>query len=171
MRGSKCHHSAGNTIVHSDPANYTVTDNLPGLLQATLSFSDDDTMAFITILRNGETYAAVGNTFNEKAVGRYLDQISPTASGDLQTVFDQLNSIDDPELRVAESQMAGALHGTLGQIGVQNTTLIVGQIAQRLRSSSMAPMPDSVLLPVRRLSSGHLQRMPRRQFICPSSTM
>ncbi len=116
------------------------TQNLPPFLIPILGYTSDT--AFFTLLRNGETYEAVGRTFNERAVGRYLDQISPTASGDLQTVFDALNSIDDPELRFAESQMAGALHGTLGQIGVQNTTLIVGQVAQRLRSSSMTPTVD-----------------------------
>lgn len=130
--------TAGSRVGTFDNA---VSQNLPVFLIPVLGYTSDT--AFFTLLRNGETYQAVGNTFNERAVGGYLDQISPTASGDLQTVFDGLNSIDDPELRVAESQMAGAIHGTLAQIGVQNTTLIIAQVAQRLRSSAFAPEVDS----------------------------
>ena len=113
------------------------TENLPSELVPVLGYTSDS--AFFTLLRNGETYEAVGHTFNQRAVGHYLDQIAPTASGDLQTVFDSLNSIDDPSLRTAMDQMSGAVHGTLGQIGVDNTTMLIAQLAQRLRSSSFTP--------------------------------
>ncbi len=121
-------------------ANAT-TENLPSALVPVLGYTSNT--AFFTLLRNGETYEAAGRTFNQRAVGRYLDEVSPTATGDLQTVFNSLNSLsDDADLRAAEDQLGGAVHGTLAQIGVNNTSLVIGQLAQRLRSSSFTPCCD-----------------------------
>jgi fibronectin-binding autotransporter adhesin len=117
--------------------NNATAEGFPTFLLPVLGYTSDT--AFFTLLRNGMTYQAVGRNFNQRAVGGYLDQISPTATGDLQTVFNGLNSIDDAELRVAMSQMSGAIHGTLGQLGVQNTGNLIGQIGNRLRASAFYP--------------------------------
>jgi autotransporter-associated beta strand protein len=112
-----------------------ITDNIAGL-DAVLGY--DNGSAFFTLLRNGKTYEAVGRTQNQRAVGAYLDRISPTATGDLQTVFDGINSISDAEARIAFDQLGGASHATLAQIGVQNTTLVIGQVSSRLRAMPYA---------------------------------
>src|SRR5207244_3748606 len=89
--------------------------------------------------RNGKTYAAIAQTQNQLAVGAYLDRVSPTATGDLQTVLNGINSISDDAARSAFSQMAGPIHGTLAQLGVQDTSLVVYQVAKRLRSGAFTP--------------------------------
>ncbi len=117
----------------------TVTDDFTGL-DAIVTY--DGTEAFITLLRNGQSYAAIAQTRNQLAVGNYLDLVSPGATGDLQTVLNGINGISDAEARLAFNQMSGAIHGTLGQVGVQNTTLVVQQIGYRLRSAPFAAGGD-----------------------------
>ena len=113
-----------------------ITDNLAGL---TPILGEDANSVFFTLLRNGTTYAAIARTQNQLAVGNYLDQISPTASGDLQTVLNGINIISDDEARAAFDQLGGPIHGTLAQIGVQNTSMVIYQVAKRLRSGPFTP--------------------------------
>ncbi len=117
----------------------SITDDIDGL-DAVLGYTNNS--AFFTLLRNGQTYAAIGQTRNQKALGRYLDLISSNATGDMQTVFDSINNISNAQARLAFNQLDGAVHGTLGQIGVQNTTLVIQQIGYRLRSAPFAAGND-----------------------------
>ena len=114
----------------------SITDNLSGL---TPILGEDGTSVFFTLLRNGTTYAAIARTQNQLAVGTYLDRVSPTATGDLSMVLNGINVISDDEARAAFDQLGGPIHATLAQIGVQNTSMVIYQVAKRLRSGPFTP--------------------------------
>jgi autotransporter-associated beta strand protein len=114
----------------------SITDNITGL---TPILGENGTSVFFTLLRNGTTYAAIARTQNQLAVGTYLDRVSPTATGDLSTVLNGINVISDDEARAAFDQLGGPIHPTLAQIGVQNTSMVIYQVAKRLRSGPFTP--------------------------------
>lgn len=107
----------------------SITDNLV-FLNAILGY--DATSAYFTLMSSGASYASIAQTHNEFAFGTYLDQIESIQNSDLQSMLAQLDTLTSDEALNAYNQMDGDLHGTLGQVGVQNTTLILYQLNNRL---------------------------------------
>jgi outer membrane autotransporter protein len=84
-------------------------------------------------------FSTIGTTTNQRHVGHYLDQIASGASGDLQTVLGAISMLPTDEAAAAFEQLSGDIHGTLGQIDIQTTNLVIYQVAQRLRSATFSP--------------------------------
>ena len=72
-------------------------------------------------------------------MANYLDAIAPNAAGDLQTVITDLQGLTDAQAAAAFEQMSGDIHGTLGQLDIQSSTLSVQRIARHLRGGAFAP--------------------------------
>ena len=82
-------------------------------------------------------YASVAQTINELAVANYLDSVASNPSADFQAVLAGLNSLSDSQARSAFNQMSGEVSPTLAGIGLQNTTLVIQQLAGQLRSGRL----------------------------------
>jgi len=127
------------------------TDDID-FLHAELGYTSNS--AFFTLVFDQTDFAAIADTRNELAVAQYLDAISTSVTGDLQTVFTALSTASDPEARMAFNQISGELYGTLGQIGLQNTTLVLAQLSQRIRAGSFNEQQTApVAAPARSQSS------------------
>lgn len=98
------------------------------LLNVLLGYTSDS--AYFTLTTS---YASIAQTSNELAVATYLDANSSNPNPDLQLVLSGLNTLSDDQARGAFNQMSGQLYGTLSQVGLQDTTLIVAQLSNRLR--------------------------------------
>lgn len=101
--------------------------------------------------RTGQTYyaytgrdasfAQLGRTANEQAVGAYLDTVKwlddgtfGTATADLQWVRDTLDLMpDEADVARALNQMTGEIYASLGTIGSQRMFLAYHRLAERVR--------------------------------------
>ncbi|MGE3641918.1 MAG: autotransporter domain-containing protein, partial [Pirellulales bacterium] len=140
----------GNVVVIAAPGNYTggsqytfltasnVTGTFSGIsddfafFDAVLGYTS--TSAYFTLLANGNNYADMACTINTFHVGTYLDEISGSATGDLAQLLQALDQVRESEACFAMEQLAGAVYGSAGQIGVQSTTIYIQTLANRLRS-------------------------------------
>lgn len=116
-----------------------ITDNLSNL-SAVLGYDFDGNLywAFFQ-LQSLAAYIDFAETLNQRAVATYLDQIAGGASGDLLTVLDGLNTLDNnpAAMRAALDSMSAQIGSTLAIVGLQNTTLAIQQLAGQLRAGSL----------------------------------
>jgi len=110
-----------------------VTDNLP-FLTAVLLYGANDVQIF---LGSHTPYITVAQTFNQRAVAGYLDNHHAGATGDLNTVMTELDTLTAPNARAAFDAMSGELYGSLSTVGIENTNRFLWTIAARLRSRSL----------------------------------
>ncbi|MEX0676404.1 MAG: autotransporter-associated beta strand repeat-containing protein [Pirellulales bacterium] len=111
-----------------------ISANLPSAFQmAVLGYTSNS--AYFTLISD---YASAAQTPNQIAVADYLDTISGNPNADLQIVLAGLNTLNAQQARAAFDQMSGVLYGTLGQVGLQDTTLIVAQLSERIRSGTFS---------------------------------
>jgi outer membrane autotransporter protein len=141
---------AGDVVVIAAPGTYTpgsqytfltasnvsgtfsgITDDF-AFLDAVLGYTS--TSAYFTLLNNSHNYADLACTPNTYHVGVYLDGIAPTATGDLETLLQALDQVSNDEACYALEQLDGAIYGSTGQIGVQNVTIYIQTLANRLRA-------------------------------------
>ncbi len=143
---------AGAVAVYAAPGTYTggtqYTFLTAGSITGTFdSISDDlafftaqlgytSTSAYFTLIADSTDFEAIGQTVNQKAVGKYLDDNSQGATGAFQALIDDLQMMSNSQVRAALEQMSGDIYGTTQQMGVQNTTLILHTIAQQLQPQS-----------------------------------
>src|SRR5204863_2790353 len=127
--------NGGTVQVQAAPGNYTagtqytfltassVTGVFSGVITDLAFFNPllgyTNNSAYFTLVPSGTAYAVIARTRQEFAVGTYLDILSPTASGDLQTVLDGINLLTEDQARAAFNQLSGELYGTLSQVGIQ----------------------------------------------------
>ena len=113
-------------------------DGLPTGMTATLGYVDvAGSVLWNIYLSGGRTYRERGVTFNQQAVGGYLDQHASGASGDFQTVLSTIDGLTDAQTQAAYNAMGGELFGSLSTIGLENTENFLQGLAQRLRGQSM----------------------------------
>lgn len=98
------------------------------------AFGED--VAYFTLVATSTDFESIGQTVNQKAVGKYLDENSSGATGAFQALLDDLQMMSNSQVRSALEQMSGDIYGTTQQMGVQNTTLIMHTIAQQLQPKS-----------------------------------
>lgn len=150
---------AGAVSVFASPGNYTagaqytflmanglngtfdsITDDLAffdaelGYAYGFGAFGED--FVYFTLVAANADFEAIGQTVNQKAVGKYLDDNSQGATGAFQALIDDLQMMTNSQVRSALEQMSGDIYGTTQQMGVQNTTLILHTIAQQLQPQS-----------------------------------
>jgi len=90
-------------------------------------------------------YVQFASTPNERAVAGYLDSIynDPDPDPALQDMFDGLNTLygDDAAIQGALNAMSDQVSPTMAQVGIQNTTLVVQQLAGQLRAGRFLTEP------------------------------
>ena len=88
----------------------------------------------------------VGATANQQAVGEALDAIALTATGDLQTVINDLGGASTSNQRQALSQLSGEGYGTTQTIGIQSGIQFQKSVNDRLinNGSFLAPAGSSL---------------------------
>ena len=114
-----------------------ITDNLPEFNTILgYDFQDGYYWAYFMLASPSPDYWQYAVTLNETAVANYLDAIYDDASGDLQLVLDGLNTLtsDPAAMQSAFNSMSGEVSPTLATIGIQNTTLVLQQLAGQLRA-------------------------------------
>jgi autotransporter-associated beta strand protein len=109
----------------------SITDDL-AFFDAVLGYTAGS--AYFTFVQ-GVSYADLATTLNTFNVGTYLDVVGPNATGDLEVLMDQLNQVSDADANFAMQQLSGAVYGTMGQVGVQNTSIYLQTLSRRLRSN------------------------------------
>ena len=119
------------------------TDNI-AMLHAVLGYTGNS--AYFTLTFDQTNFAAIAQTFNELAVATYLDEISTSATGDLQTVLTGLSTLSDDQQRAAFNQMDGEIYGSFAQIELQQTTLVLAQLSQRIRYGTLTEGDDGPIL-------------------------
>jgi len=85
----------------------TLTCNL-AFLDPSLVYNPNNVLLILT--RNTMNYANVAITFNQVAVGTALDNLAPSAAGDMLTVLNNINGLTASQARFAYDQMGGASH-------------------------------------------------------------
>ena len=111
-----------------------VTGDLPNF-QFSLVYNTDN----VQLLLRRIDFITSARTFNERALARYLDAHSQGATGDFDTVIQELSSLSPAEARTAFDAMDGELYGSLLTVGIENTDRFLRTVARRLRSLGMAP--------------------------------
>jgi len=99
-------------------------------------FSNGDYWAYFTLVPNDPNYGQFAQTQNQGAVANYLEQVFSGASGDFQTVLNALDTLGSHPSAVsaAYDSMNAQVSPTLASVGLQNTTLVMQQLAGQLRS-------------------------------------
>ena len=93
---------------------------------------------YLTLQNTGSYGTICGHTFNQRAVGRYIDNLSVVAGSDLDQVLDELFELyctDDA--RYALDQMGGAIYGTLANSSITNTNRTNSTLHDILRRNAL----------------------------------
>jgi uncharacterized protein with beta-barrel porin domain len=130
---------AGNLIVSKeltahDPADILLFDFL----------ADHDTKSYWLDVQREYYYGKFGDTFNQVAVGDYIDEIGldPDPTGDFFGVLVTLDKLNggiahragiSKAAKFSLDQMSGAIYGTIANAGIQNTTIVNNTLADVLR--------------------------------------
>jgi hypothetical protein len=109
----------------------TITDNL-SLFDVNAIYNIND----ITIeLQRMLALRDVGATANQQAVGGALDAIALTATGDLQTMINDLGAASTIDQQRALSQLSGEGYGTTQTIGIQSGIQFQNSVTDRLTNN------------------------------------
>lgn len=110
----------------------TMIDNIAN--RRVVQFSTANTFGFA--IARDEQYGLLGITFNQIAIGTYLDGIKGNPNVDLQTVFDNLDVFpNDQDVLDALDEMVGDIHGTLGIVSLQNTSQMYNLLSREMRGA------------------------------------
>jgi T5SS/PEP-CTERM-associated repeat protein/autotransporter-associated beta strand protein len=108
-----------------------VTSNF-AFLTPSLSYDAND--VFLTLVLNSFSFG--GQTFNQKAVGRVLDQTSPTASGDFATVLNAIAGLSTTQGPQILDAVSGQNYAGFSNAMVQGAQLFMSNFANRAGSAS-----------------------------------
>ena len=121
--------AAGGVTVGTRP---TITDNIPGF--RAVQFQTPFTFGAV-IARDGVT-GLLGRTFNQIAIGTYLDVVRDNPNPDFQNIRDILDADPNVEnILAALDQMVGDVHGTLALVSMQNTSQMYGILSRQMQGA------------------------------------
>jgi len=127
------------------------------LFRATIGSDDEFRNEYWFTINRAFSYSGAGNTLNQRAIGRYLDEVGIFPDGDFRTVLLALDRVRweeeaelDPErrnfipsndgganpgdpLHVVLDQLSGSIHGTATTTSFQNTVMMHASLANVLR--------------------------------------
>jgi len=109
-----------------------IQDNL--IVRDFRRFGDDPNAYDIEAFRPDGDFEGAGLTPNQQSVGEALDAGSENATGDFGNLLDSLltlQSTDPDAVPEALDQLTGEVHGTIAQIGIQNTNFLYQMISRR----------------------------------------
>ena len=109
-----------------------VTDNLLLFDFQDLYFANKVQLQLVSVA-SSTPFGDIAFTPNQQAIGGALDALFPTATGEMATVIDNLNTLpSDDARRDAMDQLGGELHGTLPMLGLQHTSYLYQLLGQQL---------------------------------------
>jgi outer membrane autotransporter protein len=109
----------------------SVTDNLSLFDVSAIYNVNDITIELQRILALRD----VGTTANQQAVGGALDNIALTATGDLQTLINELGAASTADQQLGLSQLSGEGYGTTQTIGIQSGIQFQNSVTDRLTNN------------------------------------
>ena len=122
----------------------SITDNL-AFFDASLTLNADNVQ--FSLLANGADFASVGESFNQRYVGGYIDTLSGSAPPPLQTLLDEMAPMTTGQVQSSLDQLGGAMYGSLATANLQHTTHYLSQLSDRVRAQMVpaeACRPHSV---------------------------
>ena len=134
--------AGGGITVNTDPTLDTA------LIDFTVGLQNAGTEYWMDVVR--APFASLAVTANQTAVAENLQVLAASASGDLLTVLNQIDTLDSAGVQSAYDQIGGELYGTLAVVGRENTSFVYGILAEQLRSRPTAytgPVTSSQPLP------------------------
>ncbi|MCL2744123.1 MAG: autotransporter domain-containing protein, partial [Planctomycetaceae bacterium] len=128
--------------------------NPPDLLLFDFLADTDYTKSYWLDVQRHYYYGPFGDTFNQIAVGNYLDDIGldPDPLGDFFDVLVALDKLNagiphragiSRAAKFAEDQMSGAIYGTLAQSSITNTTIVNNTLNDVLRRDAFGGKASS----------------------------
>lgn len=109
----------------------TITDNMSLFDVSAIYNLNDITIELQRILALRD----VGTTANQQAVGSTLDAIALTATGDLQTMINDLGAASTVDQQRGLSQLSGEGYGTAQTIGIQSGIQFQNSVTDRLTNN------------------------------------
>ncbi len=109
-------------------------------LHAVLGYSHEfgNSYAFFSLFDTNSNFLAVAETYNERQIAIYLDDLSPTSTGQLRDVIDQMEILSPAGQRQAMNELTGVVNGTIAQLGVQDTAFLYQLLRRRVGSAFAA---------------------------------
>ena len=106
-----------------------VTSNF-AFLTPTLAY--DANNVFLTLFQSSSAFAAGAQTPNQYAVGVVLDQVNPTATGDLSAVLNALSVLSTQQGPAALNAISGQPYADFGTLNVQGAVLFMNALGQQM---------------------------------------
>lgn len=106
--------------------------NFGGFLLPTLVYNANNVQLLL-----GTSFAGglAGVTPNQMSVAMNLDQLAPTATGNLAVMLGELSGQNNAQALAGLDQLSGAVHATSAQLGIQRTTQIMQLLSRQVDSS------------------------------------
>lgn len=101
-----------------------VTSNL-AFLAPSLDYATNPYEIYLTLVRTNTEFASVALTRNQRAVASAIDQASFSATGDMQTVINEMITLTASEARLAFDQMGGAGYTSFTPVDLYRTGLFL----------------------------------------------
>jgi len=126
----------------------SVTDNL-SLFDVTAIYQSNDVLIELQRMLSLED---AGVTANQRSVGAALDRIALTATGELQTLINDVGAASAADQQQALSQLSGDVYGSTQTIGLQSGMQFQNSVNERLinngqflidEGDALAALPDS----------------------------
>ncbi len=146
----------------------SITNNL-AFFDAFLIYNSDSVQ--FSLLANTSDFASVAGTFNQSAVGSYIDLHSGgSAPPQLQTLIDEMMPMSTGQVQSSLDQLGGTIYGSLPMANFQHTTYYLAQLSDRLRAQ-MVPAEACNPQPVRSLRGYRMSEPEYWGAICNPSEM
>jgi autotransporter-associated beta strand protein len=99
-------------------------------LTPTLAY--DANNVFLTLFQSSSAFAAGAQTPNQYAVGVVLDQLNPTATGDLGAVLNAMSVLSTQQGPAALNAISGQPYADFGTLNVQGAVLFMNALGQQM---------------------------------------
>ena len=114
----------------------SVTSNF-AFLTPTLAY--DANNVFLTLFQSSSAFAAGALTPNQYAVGVVLDQVNPTATGDLGAVLNAMSVLSTQQGPAALNAISGQPYADFGTLNVQGAVLFMNALGQQMAAARGGP--------------------------------
>ncbi|MBA4418491.1 MAG: hypothetical protein C0392_11380 [Syntrophus sp. (in: bacteria)] len=120
------------TILTAGTVNGTFANAMSNLIFLTPSLNYDANNAYLILARNSAAYSSVAATSNQATVASALDRTWSTATGDMRTIINNINSMNAQGARNAYNQVGGLSHTTLPGAALSSFNQYMGSLTGRM---------------------------------------
>lgn len=104
---------------------------------------DPNSVGFRLTAVGSASFAGIGRSTNQTAVGAYLDAVAPAATGDLDTTLDDLRFRTDGELVAALDALGGHVYPTMATAQLQQFSQNLAMVRERMARNRPASVADT----------------------------